>query len=213
MLAAVLTGDIVGSQSLSDQNYQRCISVLEQTIEICQERFGAVGEVYRGDSFQLYTEKPEDSLLMALVFRLALLSSVDTTEQLDARISIGVASTERLSSKVVNSKGEAFVLSGRAIEQMAQQRLAFSSSSEPLNRLFSVLLQYIDRDLGHLRYKAAKAFLLRLSFPDDTQEQLAIRMGIGRTSYSRFLSRYHYRDLENVLAVYRAEIGNPIYWN
>ncbi|WP_028113345.1 hypothetical protein [Ferrimonas kyonanensis] len=211
-LAAVLTGDIVNSQKMTTIEHQRCIATLDQIMEHCQKNYGAQGEIYRGDSFQLYTEQPEHGLTMALLFRLGLLSSSDKRPLNDARISIAVGPSDGTGDKVRSSSGPVFVLSGRALEEMGKERLCFSSPSSQLNAFYQVIFKYLDHSLGELKHKSAQALLLRIQEPDAIHEALAKQLEIDRTTFVRSLQRAGYAEIEATLALYQSETLNPDYW-
>src|SRR5258708_39037055 len=85
-LHAVITGDIVNSTKLKPKVESKLMSSLHRILAPYPFEF------YRGDSFQVYLEKPEKSLRLALICRtMAIsLSEGEESNRPDTRISIGI---------------------------------------------------------------------------------------------------------------------------
>lgn len=62
--AGVITGDIVGSTKLDEASRRATLATLEGVFSSFKETI--TGEIYRGDAFQIYTERPEMLLHVAL---------------------------------------------------------------------------------------------------------------------------------------------------
>lgn len=115
---AVLTGDIVRSTRLSQGELELTRTTLIKAAEALNDwRAGLlVGgpEFFRGDSWQLLLDDSSMALRVAIYLRASLLS----TGLSDTRISIGIGSVEKIEPKISLSTGEAFVLSGRGLDEM-----------------------------------------------------------------------------------------------
>ncbi|MBY5920234.1 SatD family protein [Ferrimonas balearica] len=209
---AVLTGDIVDSQQLTNPEQEAYLHALEQTISLCAERFGARGEIFRGDAFQLLVEHPGHGLLVALLFRLTLRTLPHQKQPIDARIALGIGECETLPDRVSTGRGEAFVLSGRQLDEMNDARLAIRSTSPTLELFLPVLFRYLDTAVSGLNANAAHALLLKLTHPTLTHEALAKKMGVGRTSYTRFLNRAAYATLDETLSMFENAMGCDRFW-
>jgi hypothetical protein len=114
---AVLTGDIIGSTGLSVEQMSRTRSTVEKSAREFRPKppraVWGVPEFFRGDSWQLLLKEPRWALRVALTIQAALLSEIDVR----TRISIGVGGADFIDARRVSlSTGEAFTLSGRALD-------------------------------------------------------------------------------------------------
>ena len=128
-IKAIITGDIVRSEQISLDKRDLLIKVLRDIVEDLQKISPMKMEMFRGDSFQIVVECPEASLKIASMIRAGLksYSPTDAKEVWDARISIGIGTTDYQGDSIVTSDGEAFKLSGRGLDAMEKNRLAVST--------------------------------------------------------------------------------------
>lgn len=115
----VLTGDLVRSTRLPVEDLERMRAALPEILLTFERQFpGSVrgqAEFFRGDSWQVLMQRPERSLRMAMVITAWWKSRFGT----DTRLAIGLgAVTHVVEDKISLSAGEAFVLSGRALDGM-----------------------------------------------------------------------------------------------
>lgn len=203
LIGGVITGDIVNSNSLSDEAHQICLQQLEQTISILVDEFNAQGDVFRGDAFQVFVPDPKHTLRAAILLRLTLMTCVKGA---DARVSIGIGEYNQLESELrKTAKGEAFVLSGRELESIKEQRLALALSSvyqtTPTNLL---LIQYLDFVITGLSEKQAEVLLPRLLYSHLTQDALAEKTKINRRSLASRLQRANSHLIMRTLDVFES---------
>jgi hypothetical protein len=114
---AVLTGDIIGSTGLSVEQMSRTRSHVEKAAREFRPKppraVCGVPDFFRGDSWQLLLKEPRWALRVALTIQAALLAEVDVR----TRISIGVGGADFIDARRISlSTGEAFTLSGRALD-------------------------------------------------------------------------------------------------
>ncbi|SHH53339.1 hypothetical protein [Ferrimonas marina] len=211
-ISAVITGDVVRSQSLSPEDSGTVLSTLKRVIAHCQERYNTFGELSRGDSFQLHCPNPRDGLVISVLFRLALRSLKTQNGQSDARLALAVGEGAALDETVGSSQGAVFVLSGRALDAMDAERLAFACSSPDLEEIFSVTLSHLDLLISNLKTKAAKVMLERLMHPNLTHEELGKNLDLSRSGVSQALRRADAHLIDATLALYQRQLMNPIFW-
>ncbi|MBK1876716.1 hypothetical protein [Pelagicoccus mobilis] len=116
-MIAVLTGDIVGSQSLAEAERDQLQAYLEDAV--ASTDVSASIEVFAGDSWQCHCHPAHSAIRLAVTLRSYLLGK----RNIDTRVSIGIGSYEKLRpEKISLSQGEAFVLSGRGLQEMPDDR-------------------------------------------------------------------------------------------
>lgn len=145
---AVLTGDIVNSREISDKDF--FFSELKSIFKEIESRiaFEKPFEIYRGDSFQAMLKHPKDAVKVAVLLRAGLRSleshpkkkEIPLEQLKDARISIGIGTIDFLDDSVKASDGEAFLLSGSALDTMkkSDERLKITVGDKHLQKTLEV---------------------------------------------------------------------------
>jgi hypothetical protein len=187
---AVLTGDLVRSTALSHAGLLEARETLRRAArEIAGWDRGAVHgpDFFRGDSWQLVLTQPDLWLRASLYLRTALRA---LEEEADTRISVGVGAVEALDTEAVSqSIGEAFVLSGRALDDMSRFegfKLA-TAQPQPDETYLPTVLSFCGHVVGGWSSSQAKVALEMLRPSDKTQEALADTLGVSR----QFVSKVH----------------------
>lgn len=125
---AVLTGDIVNSSELTSSQSTNAM----QWLRDAAKRFGILypqsiyGELdtFRHDSWQILMVRPELSFRLSVYLRTSLKLHSDRRSKFDSRISVGIGEVEFFSeSRISDSRGNAFTVSGRNLDTMSQNRL------------------------------------------------------------------------------------------
>lgn len=116
---AVLTGDLIGSTKLTADEMGAARESLLAAITLFNHTEGelVVGqpEFFRGDAWQFLIHTPAMALRMALFLRARLRAETAT----DTRISIGIGDVSEINPHRISlSRGEAFILSGHALDKM-----------------------------------------------------------------------------------------------
>lgn len=189
-VAGVITGDIVNSNSLSAENHKICLDQIEHTISRLADVFDVQGDVFRGDEFQVFVPNPKQALRCAVLLRLALMMCI---KNVDARVSIGIGGYKDLSDSLRKTvKGEAFELSGKALNTMKNERLTVTVAAtrhEAVASTTGLLVQYLDFMITDLSQRQAEALFSRVLFTGLTQEALSKETGIARRSLASRLQR------------------------
>lgn len=162
---ATITGDIIGSSKLNSSQRNEVFSALKEDFMTLNElnTMTFPFEFIRGDSFQGVTRDIYNSLNLALqmkcVFRRKYTGTKGVQKKqnaerknwrvynnLDVRLSVGIGKIEYLKNDQSISDGEAFKLSGRALEAMKTrgQKLLITTTNKALNRELEVELKLLD---------------------------------------------------------------------
>ncbi|MEQ9436640.1 hypothetical protein [Hyphomonas sp.] len=116
---AVLTGDLIGSTELTAKEMEAARESLLAAIALFVGTEGelVVGQIefFRGDTWQVLLHTPAKALRLALFLRARLRAETTT----DTRISIGIGTVSEIHPHRISlSRGEAFILSGHALDGM-----------------------------------------------------------------------------------------------
>jgi hypothetical protein len=205
---AVLTGDIVNSTKLLKGQEERLIKSLKAVLD----RFSGkhLLEFYRGDSFQVYMDKPADALRMALKCR-ALAIGITGKEESevvsDVRISIGIGEVNHPIRDLGLAKGEAFLLSGRRFDELqrSEQRLVINSGNPVADIGFEVMADYLDSIYSKMTGKQAEVIIELLS--GTTQQQIAITREKSKSTISQLANAARWPEIERLLKQYELLIN------
>lgn len=188
-LRAVLTGDVTHSTGLPKGMRANLPGVLRNISTSALANFaGSIHhpvDVFRGDSWQLLVDDPSLSLRIALFVRANLRASFEDA-RVDTRIAIGVGTVDFVPENGVSGgDGEAFRLSGQALDEMGRGfRMAFVLS-ERLPHALSTTLDAIIKliDVQASAWTQRQAFAISKALLGWTQEE------IGKTWMDSVLSQ------------------------
>lgn len=189
---AVLTGDLVASSRLSPASLQGA----RQTIEAASAEIAgwapklvaSTPDFFRGDSWQLLLTRPGFSLRAAFYIRASLKAG---QPDWDTRIAIGLGQVARVDkARTSLSSGEAFLLSGHALDAMGPAT-SIVVASPPRARgwaALDVLAQICSGMIDDWSQKQAQVARLALAPNAPTQAEMAERLGISQQAVSKALA-------------------------
>lgn len=185
---AVMTGDIVRSTQLPHAIYEDLLYTLHTVLtHICDNHHHNKFETSRGDSFQVVLHDPQHAAKYALLVRASLKAQ---HPHFDCRISIGLGYDTAIRHKISQSTGDAFTLSGRALDEMTVERLQMTSLNATFNQHFALLTKYVDLQLCQMTVRqCAIATLVISNQPPLTQGEIAETLGVNRVSVNRSMKR------------------------
>lgn len=175
--SGVITGDIVGSRKI--ENKKVLLEALHDVLDVLTQRCKARAEIYRGDEFQVLIPAAADCVLAAVLIRAAIISHSPSKKQpWDARIAIGIGAVETLLERVAESSGEAFVLSGKGLDEISRSgdRLCIFTDSAALNRQLALPTRLVDDIISHWSHYSAQVVYYSLLY-NESQQALAKRLG------------------------------------
>lgn len=200
-LAAVITGDVVGSQKFEKAKYEQLLAQLNKVLNELAGRYDLRFDIFRGDEFQVVLQQPEYAFHVATLIRLNLLA-----EQVDVRQSIAVGEIDTLRNNVKSSTGDAFVRSGHQLEEMKSELLRFGSSHDELDFHLGTTIMILDAHLSSLTKTEALVLACYLSHPDESHQSLADRLGKGRVNTTKLLNASGYNAVDTYLNYAKALI-------
>lgn len=142
----VITGDIVGSTAINLDWRETLLDCIRKSVDELSILSPLKMELFRGDSFQIIVDKPEEALKVAVLLRAMLKSQTPKSSKTfwDARIALGVGSIFYNTNKIVISDGEAFQLSGRELDAIGKGRLTIKTRWEDVNDELKVITAFAD---------------------------------------------------------------------
>lgn len=188
---SVITGDVVGSQSLGVDVGSFLQSSLD-SLYIHSNHY----QIYRGDGFQVRIE-PAEGFITMLKLRAAFLEIGS-----DVRMGLGVSSGETDSSMEL-SQGRAFVLSGKAFDSLQKNGWSIAVENASIERAFNLMLSLADLLVTSYKPATARWLGVQLNSLESTQQVLAEENQIAQSTISEALKRAGYQELMGVDQYFR----------
>jgi hypothetical protein len=199
MIHAVLTGDIVNSTLLDQQQERKLMKMLQHLLTDHKHEF------FRGDSFQAYIRDPSLALKIALQCRTAAigLNPESTPPISDVRISIGIGAVDSPVRILATAKGEAFLLSGRALDAMnkTEGRLIIITENKLANHALGIMSDYINSIYRQMTPKQAEVIVELLN--GLSQQHVADKLNRSKSTISQHVTAGRWEEIENILNKYQ----------
>lgn len=204
---AVMTGDIVNSTLIGPDMQELLLKELTQVLS------AYLIEFYRGDSFQVYLKDPAGALRLALLCRSLAISLTATEDQpalSDIRISIGLGPVVLPVRAPGMARGEAFLLSGRGLDeiQKTESRLSISSGHAIADIGFAAMADHLDTICRHMTTKQAAVIALLLG--GLTQQDAAVKLNKSKSTVSQLAAAGSWSEIERILQQYEMLINQLV---
>jgi len=200
-MTSIITGDIINSRKVTDQ---------KSWIQPLKKIMGDYGktpktwEIFRGDSFQLEIEQPEESFMAALKIKAAIRS----VKGLDVRMAIGIGEKTYDATRISESNGEAFVNSGEKFEELKKikQRLALKSPWEDIDKQLNLMITLASIAMNTWSATSAQLITLSLRYHTLSQKELGKKIKRTQSSVSERQTRAHYGEIIELEKYFRQRI-------
>jgi hypothetical protein len=202
---AVITGDVVNSSKIEGDYAKVLNDIAKDIIQYQNPEF--IFEIYRGDSFQGLVTEPGKALLLSLIIRAGLRRNTrgKNLESIwDARISIGIGKVKNLKltaeTKIGTLDGEAFILSGKAMDKMKNENslIKISTSDDQFNKEFAAVCPLIDVITGRWSTAQAEAVYIYL-LRNLTQKEIGNLLNTSQRAISKRLETSSIEKIKPVL--------------
>ncbi len=202
-MVGILTADIINSRAVeSPEIYLKKLKAEFQGVG----NHGKDWEIYRGDSFQLKVNKPEELLLEGIIIK----SSVKTIDKLDVRIAMGIGSISYEGPSISESNGDVFIRSGEVLKKLIDENLSMGLSSpwkeidEKINLMLKLAVIFMD----NWTTRMAEAVYYSLKNPAYTQKEIGTLLKVKQNSVSDLLSRARMNEIKQLINYFTKEIGH-----
>lgn len=204
MIKAVITGDIIQSTRLTNEQKVGVFNAIKTYLKALKKDYDMKSEMFRGDSFQCLINEHFDALRVALLIKTFIRSlnpsemyditkrsgeekkigTALTTWIFDARLAIGIGKVDLETKTLANSNGEAFYTSGLLLDDIknSKQHLAIESNDEHSEewKTESILLDAIIRKTTALQCEVIN---FKLDFMTETE--IANKLKIGQSAVNQ----------------------------
>lgn len=196
--SAVITADIVNSQSLNTDEYTSLIGELKAYLQQTSDNHSGEYSVFRGDSFQIVFTPSEQMFLVAIQLRLFFLQ-----QGLDVKLSLASGHVHLAQDGLTSATGDALVRAGRGLDNIKQQRLV---CADQVSSSFSLTIKFMDLLLSKLSAKQAQALLLYLELKQPEHAVLAKQLNTSRANVTKLLNLAQYNLVEEFIALSQTEL-------
>lgn len=191
---AVVTGDIIQSSHLSANQLECVRSSLISAVNVARRwKRGLVKgkpEFFRGDAWQLLLAEPALALRVGVFLRASLLAG----GLADSRMAIGLGEVEQVSHERVSlSTGQAFVLSGKALDRMTRysnMTIELPQSVGPLSGWLPVAGHLCDALIGQWTTRQAELVRAAVSPKEPDAETIgqSLKPAVSKQAVAKGLS-------------------------
>jgi predicted XRE-type DNA-binding protein len=213
-MIAVITGDIINSRKIDQA------SIWLEPFKKQLNSWGAspeTWEIYRGDSFQLKVQQPEQALWYSLCIK-ALIKSIILPEtnvrqgRLDVRMAIGLGEEGFKAKQITESNGDAFVRSGDQFEKLQSDKVSLAVQTPwpdwdaDMNLKIKLGLMVMDNWSAN----SAQLMHIILQAPNLKQTEISKLLGIEQNSVSGRFSRAYANEILSLEHNFREQVKKQL---
>lgn len=225
---SVVSGDIVSSTSLNNEDRKLVEENLKKLINDLKQKFNVYGRIIKGDYLECVVPNASEGLRVALAIKSFIKTiPIDTNNYKKAdnrirqykihgiRLAIGYGELSRFSPEEGIIDGEAIYFSGREISGettydkeriVIKNTLFFASKSEELNKNFKPLLALLDVLLGKATARQCEVLYLKLMV--NQEEEIAKQLGIGQSAVNQHSTSVGWNAIEDAVDYFKMVISN-----
>ncbi|MGO3184058.1 MAG: fumarate hydratase [Aequorivita sp.] len=225
---SVISGDIVSSTSLNNEDRKFVEENLKILLEDLKQKFNTYGRIIKGDYLECVIPTASDGLRVALAIKSFIKAiPIDTNNYKKAdnrirqfkihgiRLAIGYGELSRFQPEEGVIDGDAIYFSGREISGettydkeriVIKNTLFFSSKSEVLNKNFKPLLALLDVLISKATARQCEVLYLKLM--DNQEEAIAKQLGIGQSAVNQHSTSVGWNAIEEAVDYFKMVISN-----
>ncbi|MBW7869444.1 MAG: hypothetical protein H3C39_00105 [Flavobacteriia bacterium] len=209
-MLAVITGDIVASRKLNNQ--EKWLLPLKNLLSGWGER-PRDWELDRGDSFQIEIQSPEDALKCAFEIK-ALIKKVTANDKnrrtgvIDIRMAIGIGEKTYSGETIKESNGTAFIHSGEKFDLLKKENVTMGIKTpwQDFDEEINLYLRLAGIFMDRWSVSSAELIEIILNSPNLTQEEIGKKLGIKQSGVSGRWNRAYADELLDIEKVFKKKI-------
>ena len=209
-MVAVITGDIIASRKLIDQDLW--LRPFKALLSSWGERHRD-WKLDRGDFFQIEIKNVEDALLhsieiKSLIKTIAPADGRKNISTIDVRMALGIGEKTYAGESISESNGPAFIHSGEKFDLLAKENVTWGIKTpwREFDEEMNLYLKLAGTFLDHWSVSSAELVQIVLRNPHFTQEEIGKKLGIQQSGVSRRWNRAHINELLEVNKAYQKKI-------
>lgn len=208
MAVAILTGDVVNSTGLTQEQRKKLEQVLWETFEKIEKQKNKY-DVLRGDSFQLLVDEPQEAFRKAVQLRCLVKSGMSKfgKKKADIRVSIGIGEISFKGKTLGSSDGTAFRRSGQGLDELkdVKKRFAVKTGDEGKDEFFEILAVLTDVIISG--WSPAQAEAVYWSSCGKTQMEISEILSIVQSAVNKRLQSAHWNEIHEVITFFESTLS------
>lgn len=187
-IKGVITGDIIDSSAIEIKYRDFLLESIRKIVNELEIIEPLNIEFFRGDSFQMVVNSPENAMQIAVLLRAGLKHHTpkEYKKPWDVRLSLGIGEISYHAERIVLSDGEAFQYSGRELDEMGKQRLIVKTRWKDVNEELKVSTAFADEVISAWSTSQAEAIYQALLY-DIPQKDIAKKLQTSAQNVSKLL--------------------------
>ncbi len=228
MKYSVVSGDIVSSTSLNNEDRKFVEQNLKILLTDLKQKFDVYGRILKGDYLECVVPNASEGLQVALSIKSFVKAlSIDTGSYVKGdnrirqfkihgiRLAIGYGELSRFNPDDGVIDGDAIYFSGRAISGetthnkeriVIKNTLFFASGNEVLNKNFKPILALLDVLLSKATARQCEVLYLKLM--GNQEEEIAQQLGIGQSAVNQHSTSVGWNAIEEAVNYFKMVISN-----
>lgn len=210
-IKGVITGDIIESSAIQIGYRDLLVESIQRIVKELMVIGSLKIEFFRGDSFQMVIDSPENAMKIAVLLRAGLKSETpkEFKKPWDARISLGVGTISYHANNIVLSDGEAFQYSGRELDEMGKRRLMVKTRWSEVNEELQVSTAFADEVITSWSVSQSQA-TYQVLLHNTPQKYIAQKFQKSAQNISKLLSAAKVNLIQTYIDRYHNLISNLI---
>ena len=206
-MQAVITGDLIDSTKYTPQDLDRILDTLKQEFKNFRSSYESDFKIFRGDSFQGVVIDPTLALYFVLAIKTAInkinIQNKKISGLPDFRIAIGIGTINLKRQSILESNGEAFQFSGRALDTMKGDypRLLLKTANSDLNDEFNVHFSFLDSVTS--KWSLASAEVVYYLHKGLKEKEIAKKLGINQSAVNHRKKAANWDSIATLLKRYK----------
>jgi len=224
---SVISGDIVSSTSLDNDDRKLVEENLKILLNDLKREFNVYGRIIKGDYLECVVPNAEEGLQVALAIK-SFVKSIPVETKSNTiednrikqfkihgiRLAIGYGELSRYKPEEGVIDGEAIYLSGREISGettynkeriVIKNTLFFASKNEDFNKNFQPLLALLDVLLSKATSRQCEVLYLKLM--NNQEEEIAKRLGIGQSAVNQHSTSVGWNAIDEAVKYFKLVIS------
>lgn len=196
-MQAVLTGDIVGSSTLTPEAHRQGIGIIKSMADAYPETVVGAVDVFSGDSWQMLLSDGAMALRIALYLRASL--KRNKALAIDSRVSIALGSVDMAqvnAARISESTGALFTASGRGLSGLKKPSLMCMTDLS--DAFCSVAMGGTVRLMDAMvrQWSPEQARAIAETLQGKTQAEIAAQLGVSQPAVHKSLQTACWGEIE-----------------
>ncbi|MEX0811880.1 MAG: hypothetical protein WD048_06665 [Chitinophagales bacterium] len=228
MNKAVISGDVISSTSLTDDDRELLENSFQKLLKELSKEFNVYGRIIKGDYIECVIPEPQNALRVALAVKSFVKAIPLSNNSLyknnnkiklfkthGIRLAIGYGELTRFDREKGIIDGEAIYLSGRLINEFSthnkkriviKNTLNFVSNEEELDKVFDPLFSLLDVLISKATSRQSEVLYLKLLY--NSEDTIAKKLKISQSVVNQHSTSLGWNSIEKAVDYFNKVISN-----